>query len=175
MKKSEWSGEKQESPITVQVASPADAEGIGHVHAETWLTTYPNEEYGITREDIEAKIETRRLTRADHWEKTIEDKTGNKRVWVAKDEKDEIIGFCLAVKDDDENKIQAIYVLPTRHGGGVGRKLILEAFNWLGSGKPTSLSVAKYNAKVIEFYKKLGFEEVGDAPTLLAAKTWDHF
>lgn len=32
---------------------PEDAEGTVNVYYKTWLDTYPNEELGITREDIE--------------------------------------------------------------------------------------------------------------------------
>lgn len=34
-------------------ATPDDVEGIKRVQAAGWLATYPNEEAGITREDIE--------------------------------------------------------------------------------------------------------------------------
>ncbi len=169
MKNRERQGEKRERPIFIEVASIADAEGIGHVHGETWLATYPNEKFGITREDIEAKVDSRRSTRTDHWRKTIEEKTGEKRVLVAKDESQTVIGFCLGVKTEGENKIQAIYVLPGQHGKDIGQKLITETLRWFGSDKPISLNVAKYNVGAIQFYKKMGFVEVEEVPPSPAA------
>ena len=42
--------------ITIREAHPDDADAIREVQRQTWLATYPNEAYGITREDIEAQF-----------------------------------------------------------------------------------------------------------------------
>ena len=48
--------ESKEIPYTsIEVASPEDAEAIANIQKETWLATYPNEEYGITEDDIKSK------------------------------------------------------------------------------------------------------------------------
>lgn len=159
--------EKRERMVTIVAAVPSDAQGIGDVHAKTWLATYPNEEYGITLTDIEAKIASR--SPVESWRKTIEGKNETRRLWVAK-EQEKIVGFLFAKKGDDENAIQAIYVLPECQGMGVGQKLINTALEWLGQDKSISLGVVKYNTQAISFYKKLGFVEDGDVPPSPAAK-----
>lgn len=158
--------EKQERVVTIVVAAPLDAQGIGDVHTKTWLATYPNEEYGITRADIEAKIESR--PPVERWRKIIENTDETRRVWAAK-EQEKIIGFLFAKRGESENVIQAIYVLPDAQAMGVGQKLMNTALEWLGQDKPVSLGVVKYNIQAISFYKKLGFEEDGDVPSSPAA------
>ncbi len=37
--------------IKILEAVPEDAEGTVNVYYKTWLDTYPNEEFGVTRED----------------------------------------------------------------------------------------------------------------------------
>ena len=156
--------QKEVGEIKVEIASPEDVEGIINVQDETWIATYPNEELGITRADVISHVESRRDKARENWRKRIEEKEGVRRIWVAKNETGGIVGFCLATKNETENQIQAIYVLPNIHGGGIGKRLINEAINWLGSDKPVSVSVAKYNTNAIGFYKKVGFQEVEDAP-----------
>lgn len=85
-------------------------------------------------------------------------------------EQQKIVGFLYAKKNENENAIQAIYVLPDVQGMGVGKKLIGVALEWLGQNKPVSLSVVKYNTQAISFYKKLGFEEDGNVPPSPASK-----
>ncbi len=152
----------------VGIAIPEDVEEIAQVQSETWLATYPNEEFGITRDDIMKRLDDRRSTNINNWRKTIEDTTGNKRTWVVKDENKRVMGFCLAVRARAENKISAIYILPGCQGIGVGQKLITVALEWLGKEKPISLAVAKYNVSAVNFYKKCGFEEAGDIPASAA-------
>ena len=45
--------EKEQLVIEINKAKPEDAEEINNVYYKTWLDTYPNEEIGITVEDIE--------------------------------------------------------------------------------------------------------------------------
>lgn len=42
--------------IHIREAVPDDAEAMRDVQRRTWLATYPNEAYGITKEDIEARF-----------------------------------------------------------------------------------------------------------------------
>lgn len=162
MKEIRSTNEVRELTISICEASCEDIEGILHVNRESWLATYPNKDLGITREDIQTAVENRRPIQSDRWHKTIESESENKHTWVAKDENKKVIGFCFAIKSAQENKIQAIYVLPGLHGKGVGQQLITQALQWLGSAKPVTLNVASYNIKAINFYKKIGFEESDD-------------
>jgi hypothetical protein len=62
--------------------TPEDALAIVRIQAASWLATYPNEQYGITSEDIEAK-KLDSLVRFSQWKKTIEESGADHQVWVA--------------------------------------------------------------------------------------------
>lgn len=149
--------------IEVRDATVEDVEQIRHVLKTTWLATYPNEELGITKEDIEQRFndstpEAReRLTK---WKQNINTKP-DQHEWVVKSG-DQVIGWCLARKGG-ENHIQTLYVLPEFQGKGVGGRLLTAALDWIGKGKGVSLNVASYNQKAIDFYKRYGFVDMGKA------------
>jgi hypothetical protein len=42
-----------EQNISISPAMPQDARSIQEIFYKTWLDTYPNQKYGITKEDIE--------------------------------------------------------------------------------------------------------------------------
>lgn len=153
---------QEQEPIMAGPAVPSDAEGISRVVHDTWLATYPNEEAGITKEDIEEQMKNRQSP--EEVEKTrarILANDPNKRIFVAK-EKDSVVGFSTLNKEDQFNQLKAIYILPEFQGRGVGKKLwseILKATD--GDGKKIIVHVATYNKNAIEFYKRLGFKETG--------------
>ena len=151
----------ERAAIAVSGATPDDAAAIVSIQAETWLATYPNEEHGITLEDVRAK-KLDDPKRVDRWKKTIEEQGDEHRVLVAKED-NKVVGYCLSKRGEKENYIEALYVSSTEQGRGIGQKLMTETLSWLGDVKPIGLGVAAYNTKAIGFYKKLGFEETDDA------------
>jgi ribosomal protein S18 acetylase RimI-like enzyme len=157
--------------IVIQDAIPEDDDGIRYVQHQTWLATYPNEELGITREAINARF-------VNVSEETLKRRITNKQrlnadsslhIWVAKDEQN-IVGFCIAVKEALNGHVRAIYVLPSYQGRGVGKGLLQTALNWLGNKKPVTLAVATYNKKAMEFYRTFGFVPVEESVGLSVAQ-----
>jgi len=148
--------------IETRKAIANDVYGIREVQKETWFKTYPNAKEGITIEDIENKFredntpEGRR--KIEEHKKIYEDK--NQQVWVA-EEKNRIIGFCTAGKEQEYNRLRGIYILPNYQGKGVGKLLVEKAFAWLGTNKDILVNVASYNQQAISFYKRFGFVETG--------------
>lgn len=150
--------QSREIPITE--ALPDDAEGIREVTRLGWLATYPSEEYGITREDIEAvfargdnpagAIRRRRLIAEDE----------STRYWVAKDE-GKVVGFIIGRKAEDRNSMGALYVLPEYQGRGLGSRLMETGLAWLGGQKQVAFGVAVYNRRAIQFFERLGFVQTG--------------
>lgn len=71
-------------------------------------------------------------------------------------------GFELNHSDGPKAKLHKIYLLPESQGKGVGKKLILEvAARAKAAGqKNLLLNVNKYNQNAIDFYKRIGFEEI---------------
>jgi len=147
--------------ITIEEAKPEHVEGIQEVFYRTWLDTYPNKEAGITIEDIEARYKGRngeeRLAkrRAD-----IINLESNKKYFVALDGKT-VVGLCRVEKNEKENRLNAIYVLPEYQAQGIGKRLWHEAQTFFDPSKDTYLGVATYNQKAIDFYSKLGFRDTG--------------
>jgi ribosomal protein S18 acetylase RimI-like enzyme len=159
-------GVRKMTHIYIREALPDDAEAIRNVQYRTWLATYPNEVYGITKEDIEA-----RFREDSDPEKARERRKRYRqslcvppfRVWVAL-EGTALIGFCRAKQDDLESCVQALYVLPEFQHKGIGKRLLQTALDWLGVEKEVVLEVAAYNEKAIAFYRAFGFILAGSIP-----------
>ncbi len=150
-----------EKVLMVDVAKPEDAAGIVRVRHETWLATYPNAEAGVTEEDIFAK-NFQSEDQIKRWKRGIEDETGTRKIWVAKNDAGEVVGYGQGKKGDAENEIWGLYVLPTYRGKGLGSKLMKSVVDWLGNEKPITLSVATYSSSAVELYKRFGFIEVDE-------------
>ena len=150
----------------IEVAQPEDAAGIAHVGNMTWLATYPNPsaEAGVTREDILTK-EFESEEQINRWRTGIEDKTGMRKIWVARNEHREVVGYSQGKKGETENELWGLFVLPDQQGKGLGRDLMKAALDWLGDKKIVTLSVAEYSVSAINLYKKFGFEEVNEVPS----------
>jgi ribosomal protein S18 acetylase RimI-like enzyme len=150
----------------IHEATPEDIPGIMEVQKAGWLTTYINQEYGITAEEILAKDFTgpERLAR---WKKFFLEQKN--RVEIAKDG-NTVIAFISLEKSEKENKLGAVYVLPKYQGRGIGKRLIKQGLEWLGSDKDVILDVVTYNDKAIAIYKKLGFKKIGEPPVEDLAK-----
>ena len=149
--------------ISILEAEPDDAPGIAEVQRITWLDTYPNDEHGITKNDIEERVSQwqtdESINRLRNSIARSED--GTLRL-VARDGK-KVVGYCLVMKKEPHNKLQVLYVLPDYQGLGVGKKLAKQGIEWLGTERDVALEVVSYNTDSIEFYKRLGFEITGDA------------
>lgn len=153
--------------IIIRKSVPDDVYGIREVQRITWLNTYPNLKEEITIEDIEAKFN---FDKTPEGKRKIEERKSryediNNGTWVAEDT-GKVIGFCMATKKEDRNRVTAIYVLPTYQRKGLGKLLIERALSWLGNEKDILINVASYNSQAIGFYKKFGFIETGGKGTL---------
>lgn len=151
-----------EQSVVIERATPEDAEGINSVLRQTWLDTYPNEEAGITEEDIRLRVEgkngERIPARIQRWKDNIEDKDGSKAVYVAR-LNGKVVGMTAPGIIDGRRKVGAMYVLPEAQGMGIGGKLMQKVLEWHGDSEDIFLAVASYNQKAIEFYKRFGFEQ----------------
>jgi ribosomal protein S18 acetylase RimI-like enzyme len=153
----------KESATHVEITdtNPEDALGITTVLYKAWLATYPNEEAGITVEDIEDSYKDRFTEEAiQKVTKVLENIPSNEKRLVARAD-NKVVGMSRIIKYDENNKLQTIYVLPEYQGKGVGTALWQEAAKFIDPSKDTFLEVAEYNENAINFYKKLGFEDTG--------------
>jgi ribosomal protein S18 acetylase RimI-like enzyme len=147
--------------IDIREALPDDADAMRDVQRHTWIATYPNEVYGITKEDIEARFREDPATAGEKRERRRQSVcTTPFHSWVAL-EGMVLIGFCIVKQDDQENLLQALYVLPDSQSKGVGKRLLQTALDWFGTEKEVVLNVASYNEKAIAFYRAFGFVPQG--------------
>jgi GNAT superfamily N-acetyltransferase len=143
--------------IIIREATAEDVEAMREIQRRTWLATYPNEAYGITREDIEARFrEDPATASARQAQRRRAVLTPPHHAWVAL-EATEPIGFCIIEQGEHEHLVQALYVLPEHQGKGTGTRLLRAALDWLGSENPIALNVASYNERAIAFYQAFGF------------------
>lgn len=148
--------------IEIQDAEPEDAPNISKVFYECWLDTYPNTEYGVTREDIEFFYKDSFTPDAlQKRRKQIEDIPVTERFMTAKIN-GKIVGVCRLIKHPNKNELKSIYILSPYRGKGIGRIFLNEMSKFFNNDKDITVTVAVYNVKAQGFYKKLGFVDTGE-------------
>jgi ribosomal protein S18 acetylase RimI-like enzyme len=147
--------------ISITKVTPEDAEAVRQIHYETWLQTYPNEELGITPEDIE-ELFVDRFTEEflAKQRKKFAGLSDNQTFVIAK-EGGKAVGFCHIVHSEGEGRVRAFYVLPSAQRKGVGKQLWESVKSELDLTHPTYVNLADYNEGARMFYEKLGFEDTG--------------
>jgi len=152
--------------LIIRKAVPAEWETITRAQADSWLATYPNDEYGLSFDLI------KQFT--DSWFVRNSTPGGNARfaemlahprtIYRVAEIDGEIVGLVVLYRgaDDGEANLSAIYVTPTVFGKGVGQALLDTALLELGD-KPVRVTVAPYNRRAIAFYRRNGFEDVADS------------
>ena len=147
--------------ISIARASPEDAFGIVDVFYKTWLDMYPNEEVGITKDDIVDKYKNA------FTEEYLDGLKGKLRnvvsgnIYLVAKENETIVGVCRVKEHEHKNQLQAIYVLPEHQGKKIGWLLWQKAGTFFNPNKDTFVEVATYNEKAVAFYSKLGFVDTG--------------
>ena len=155
--------EHAETHISITIAEPtvADCDAIINVRKQTWIATYPNIEFDISKEDIQS-LDFDNTVKKEKLRKQIVDQidgVAQDYIWVARDG-NTICGMCVAGpgRDNDDNELHAVYVLPEYQGYGIGKKLMHTALDWLGKNKNIYLWVTAYNKSTIDFYGRFGFK-----------------
>jgi len=152
--------EKDCSKVIITDPTLGDENGLVFVHKKTWLATYPNKKYKISRKDILSK-DFDSEKKIESWRNTIKNSgKKSKYICVAKC-KDKVVGFCLVSKKEKFNELDVLYVLPEYQRMGIGKKLLDRAIGWLGEKKEGKLKVALYNDNAVSFYEKYGFVKTG--------------
>lgn len=162
--------EKEQNPgYVIEAMQADDVEPAARMRYTSWLDTYVNEEYGVTKEWIEARNQAR--LSPEIIERSIEALQHDRVGWVARNDGGDIIGAAMPVRDEDGTQhVGSLYVDKKYHGTGIGAELMQRIIDWSDPEKPLQLGVISYNERAKAFYRKWGFEEVPDSEELYAGK-----
>ena len=148
-------------PIHITNPNPEDAQGITTVLYKTWLATYPNSTLGITTEDIEDSYkDSFSEAQIKKSQENLKNIPANQKTVIAKDG-NTVVGVATMVKNEYNNQLRTIYVLPNHQGKGIGTMLWQAIKDFADPTKETVVHVADYTEQAIKFYKKLGFVDTG--------------
>ena len=152
--------------ILIKKAKLSDIPDIIQVQKQTWLATYPNEDFGITKDDIFKRLgnpgDEILQKRIEKWQNIINGQDKQKIIFTA-NENNKIVGFAI-LTSQDKPTINALYILPSFQGQGVGKLLLEKSLDWLGIQPKIYTYVASYNQNAIDFYKKHGFKATTGIP-----------
>lgn len=153
-------------PLKIQIRKTknSDAEKILEINKNSWIATYPSNEFGITKAEIENinwqnKIEKiRQSLETENVNNYVLEIIGNEN----NSQKWQIVGY-ISFFENQENfsEIKAIYFDPKFVGRGFGTDLMIFAIEELGFERNFEIKVASYNHNAIQFYQKFGFEKTG--------------
>lgn len=140
--------------MEIETASNSDVPGIIEVEKQTWIDSYPNDEFGITESDVRARFGSE-FTKKRAEDMRIEMEDTDHRYRVVK-VNGLVVAYSHLLKEADFGDLVEVYVLPEHQGRGIGGALIRDGLNWLGDDKPIRLEVAVYNP-AIAIYEHYGF------------------
>jgi len=145
----------------IEQPTAVDALKLAKLHNQSWIETYPNDEYGISKSYIEERVANRLSEegikrRKAAIQQSYDDPTYFLR--IAKNELGEIVGFIDGHLKEGEYWLDGLYTLMSTHGTGLG-KLLWDTYLPWTNNKVVLLTVAIYNDRARAFYRKLGFED----------------
>lgn len=144
----------------IRPATPADADRIAHVHAESWRTAYRG---ALSDAYLSGPIDAER---AQVWRERFANPPAGQYAAVAQVD-GEIVGFVCAYGGHDAQWgtfIDNLHVLPGHKGHGIGRTLMQDAAAWSARTHPGHgmyLWVLESNAPARAFYERVGGEQAG--------------
>lgn len=144
--------------INVRRADIKDVTVIGHIHVDTWRTTYK----GIMTDEFLSSLSYEGRQRL--WEDVLSDPGKRTTVFVAEDD-GQPVGFasCGAARDEKEfeGELYAIYVLRSSQGRGIGRRLVRSVVQDLRTRGFNSMLVWVLDENPFKrFYESLGGRHV---------------
>jgi ribosomal protein S18 acetylase RimI-like enzyme len=147
--------------IVIDKAIPEDALSIQEIFHKTWLATYVSTEHGITTEHINEYFKDAYKPETLEKRKTQIAKMDEVYMIFTARVDGKVVGFVRVMKEKENNRLRAFYILPEFQGKGIGTKLFEKAREFFDLTLFTLVEVATYNTPAINFYKKMGFIDKG--------------
>jgi len=144
---------------TIEQPKVSDTLELTKLHNQSWIETYPNEEFGISQEYIKDRVSNRLSTEGIERRKTVIKLSSENSTYflrIARDKSGNIVGFIDGNLRDNGYWLDGLYTLKSTYGTGLG-KLLWESYLPWTNNNNISLTVASYNKRAIAFYMKLGF------------------
>ncbi|WKL01227.1 GNAT family N-acetyltransferase [Paenibacillus amylolyticus] len=142
--------------MLIRPACEGDAQGIAHVHTESWKTTYR----GIVPDDFLDHLTIE--SRLSQWEKTIRSGEKDQILVVAEQDDGNIVGFACGGKEREgklpyDGELYAIYLLKEVQQAGIGQQLATHVVNHLQIQNMKRLIIwALERNSACRFYEKMG-------------------
>ena len=130
-----------------------EVEELIDLEKQVWLTTYPNAEYYVTKEDILARFDNH----ASRVQVVMADLNNQNHRYFLIQIGSKHVGYMHLERQIEHNHIVELYILTEFQGIGIGSSAVEYAFTWFGDRKPIFLQVVSYNQSAIDFYEKFGF------------------
>ncbi|WP_374575764.1 N-acetyltransferase family protein [Phenylobacterium sp.] len=152
------------SEPVIRRAAPADAEILADIGARTFIETFG---HLYPPEDLEAF-----LAKAYGLERTVSDLSRpDKAAWLVEAD-GQVVGHALvgpcklphAEVTPACGELERLYLLKPWQNGGLGRRLFDTAIGWLEASGPRPLWIGVWseNFGAQRFYRRAGFEKVGE-------------
>jgi GNAT superfamily N-acetyltransferase len=146
----------------VREATTDDILGIARVHVDTWRTAYR----GIVPGDFLATLTYE--GKESLWTLILSHPTPKSCVYVAEDEQGQVVGFASGGPIRTQNnrykgELNAIYILESHQGKGIGRQLVSAIANSLAQNGMTSMLIWVFaDNPARRFYERLGGAKVDE-------------
>ncbi len=164
--------------LSIRVATGEDAEALSLVGAATMLETYAG---FIPGPDLVAHCRVRHA--ASFYSEWLADP--DNRIWLAETHTGAVVGYAVLTRatlpdpdpHPDDLEVQRIYVLSRFHGSGVGYALMNKAIECARQmqARQLVLGMLKLNEKAFAFYKRQGFDLIGQRYFQVGQSTFDDY
>ena len=142
--------------LEIRPATAADLPEVGRIHALSRNAAYA----GLLPADALARVTPERQEAV--WRERVADAPARSALLVATDNW-QVVGFTFGNADGDHARLDALHLLPERHGGGAGQAMhdaLLERFAAWGC-TDAELSVLRGNERAQSFYRRNGWTHDG--------------